>query len=253
MKKIVITGASSGIGEALALRYAGPDVTLGLVGRDVTRLEGVVIAARARGAKVEAMSMDVADRASMENWLLAFDNDFGGIDLLIANAGVGGGWGLEPTAESLANARSMFATNIDGVLNTIDPVIPRMVARGKGQIAMMGSLAGFRGMPSAPAYAASKGFVKLYGEGLRGAFAPHGIQVSVICPGFVRSRITDQNNFKMPFFLEADEAADIIFKGLDKNKARIAFPWPMLFGVWFFAALPMCVSDWLAQRLPKKS
>lgn len=253
MKVIVITGASSGIGEALALRYASSDVTLGLVGRDVARLENVVIAARARGAKVEAVSMDVADQESMKNWLEAFDTDFGGIDLLIANAGVSGGWGLEPTAESLLNARQMFAINIDGVLNTIDPIIPRMVARGKGQIAMMGSLAGFRGMPSAPAYAASKGFVKLYGEGLRGAFAPYGIKVNVICPGFVRSRITDKNEFKMPFFMEADEAADIIVKGLDKNKARIAFPWPMVFGTWLFAALPSGLADIIGRLLPKKS
>ena len=142
MKKIIITGASSGIGQALALRYAAPDVTMGLIGRDVQRLENVVIACRAKGAKVDAVSMDVADRVSMENWLTSFDEAYNGVDLVFANAGQGGTDAVEPSAQSLLSARRMFATNIDGVLNTIDPLLPRMAARGKGQIAMMGSLAG---------------------------------------------------------------------------------------------------------------
>jgi len=253
MKKIIITGASSGIGQALALRFAGPNVTLGLMGRDVARLEDVVIACRARGAKVDAISMDVADRASMENWITSFDDAYNGVDLVIANAGQGGTDAVEPSAQSLESARRMFATNIDGVLNTIDPLLPRMAARKSGQIALMASLAGYVGMGSAPAYSASKGFVKLYGEGLRAAFRDYGIQVSVIAPGFVRSRITDQNKFKMPFFMEADEAADIIFKGLEKNKARIAFPGPMSFGVWLISILPAWLSEKVSRAMPKKN
>ena len=96
----------------------------------------------------------------------------------------------------------MFDININGVLNTIDPIIPRMAARGHGQVAMMASLAGYRGLAGAPGYAASKGFVKLYGEGLRGSLAPHGVKVNVICPGFVDSRLTLLNDFPMPFFME---------------------------------------------------
>lgn len=253
MKKIIITGASSGIGHALALRYAAPDVTMGLIGRDVQRLEDVVIACRAKGAKVEAISMDVADRVSMENWLTSFDDAYNGVDLIFANAGVGGTPSVEPSADSLLAARRMFATNIDGVLNTIDPLLPRMAARGRGQIAMMASLAGYVGMGSAPAYSASKGFVKLYGEGLRASMSAYGIKVNVICPGFVRSRITDQNKFKMPFFMEADEAADIIFDGIQKNKARIAFPWPMSFGVWFISILPAWLSERVSRAMPKKT
>ena len=252
MKTILITGGSSGIGEALAHHYAGAGVTLGLIGRDAGRLEGVAAACRAKGAKVEIQALDVADRGGMQSWIEGFDEAYK-VDLVIANAGVGGGGGCAPTAENLEAARRMFAVNIDGVLNTIDPLLPRMAQRGRGQVALMASLAGFRGLAGAPAYAASKGFVKLYGEGLRGAMAPHGIDVSVICPGFVDSRLTLSNDFPMPFFMAARKAAEIIAKGLQKNRARIAFPWPMVFGVWLFSALPACVSDWIARKLPKKN
>jgi len=250
MTAIIITGASSGIGEALALQYATHGVVLGLTGRDHSRLEAVVDACRARGAVVEGIVMDVGDRAGMATWLEGFYGRHG-CDLVIANAGVAGGVrGAAP--ESLDAARAMFKTNIDGVLNTIDPLIPHMASKGRGQIALVSSLAGFRGLAGAPAYAASKGFVKLYGEGLRGSLAPLGIKVSVICPGFVVSRITGLNHFPMPFLMAADKAARIIADGLQKNRARIAFPAPMVFGVWLLAALPATVSDWISRKLPAK-
>lgn len=248
---IVITGASSGIGEALAHHYARAGVTLGITGRDTARLEAVAAACRAAGAVVDAQCLDVSDREAMDAWLTSFDAQHP-IDLLIANAGVGGGGAKVATADSFQAADDMFAINIDGVCHSIHPVLPRMAVRGAGQVALVASLAGYRGLSGAPAYSASKGFVKLYGEGLRGAMAPYGIKVNVICPGFVESRITAQNNFKMPFFMDAPKAARIIAAGLQKNKARIAFPAPMAFAVWFFAALPAAVSDWIAARLPKK-
>lgn len=248
---IVITGASSGIGEALAKHYATSGVTLGITGRDGARLAAVADACRAKGASVDAQVIDVTDAATMEAWLKTFDAA-NPIDLLIANAGVGGGGAKEATPESFAAARAMFDVNIDGVANTIHPILPLMAARGRGQAAVMASLAGYRGLAGAPAYGASKGFAKLYGEGLRGAMAPYGIRVNVICPGFVESRITAQNNFRMPFFMDAPKAARIIAEGLQKNRARIAFPAPMSLLVWFFAALPACISEWIAARLPQK-
>ncbi|NBX66427.1 MAG: SDR family NAD(P)-dependent oxidoreductase [Proteobacteria bacterium] len=249
---IVITGASSGIGEALARYYAASGVTLGITGRDVRRLEAVADACRGLGAAVEARVIDVADKVGMSVWLDDFDNRHP-IDILFANAGIGGGGAKAATDQSFAAAEDMFAVNINGVFHTIHPVLPRMAARGCGQVALVASLAGYRGLSGAPAYSASKGFVKLYGEGLRGAMAPYGVKVNVICPGFVESRITAKNNFKMPFLMDAPEAAKTIALGLQQNRARIAFPAPMAFAVWLFAALPATLSAWIAGMLPKKS
>lgn len=127
-----------------------------------------------------------------------------------------------------------------------------MVARHFGQIALMSSLAGFRGWPGAPSYSASKGAVRFYGEALRGAVAHTGVKINVICPGFVRSRMTDQNDFPMPFFMEADKAACIIAKGLARNRGRIAFPWQMHFMSWFISILPDALAQKILKRFPEK-
>jgi short-subunit dehydrogenase len=107
-------------------------------------------------------------------------------------------------------------------------------------------------MPSAPAYSASKAAVRGYGEALRGALAPSGIRVSVICPGFVRSRMTDANPFPMPFLMDASRAARIIRRRLERNKARIAFPWPTYFAAWLMGTLPPALTDPLFRKLPRK-
>ena len=120
-----------------------------------------------------------------------------------------------------------------------------MMARKHGQIAIMSSLAGFRGFPGAPAYCGSKAAVRIYGEALRGAMRKTGVRVNVISPGFVKSRITAVNDFPMPFLMEADKAAIYIAKALAKNKGRIAFPFIVYLGVWFLALLP----DNVAQKL----
>ena len=127
-----------------------------------------------------------------------------------------------------------------------------MQQRGHGQIALMSSAASFRGMPSAPAYSASKAAVRAYGEALRGTLAPAGIRVSVICPGFVRSRITGANRFRMPLLMDAGRAARIIRRGLARNKARIAFPFPTYFAAWLLGALPPGLTDPLVRKLPEK-
>ena len=248
-KSILITGASSGIGEALAEKLAAPDVQLALSGRHSDRLQEVANRCRAKGAQVIEEIVDVADQAAMNNWIETVDQA-APLDLIIANAGVSPGTSGE--AEAADQARRMLDINVTGVFNTVLPIVPRMILRGHGTIALVSSLAGFRGLPSAPGYGASKAWVRSYGEGLRGSLHPEGIRVSVICPGFVASRITEQNKFFMPLFMTAPKAAEIILKGLVKNKARIAFPFPMYALVWFLAALPPWLTDSLFQRLPKK-
>ncbi len=246
---VLITGASSGIGEALARAYARPGATLFLSGRDLARLVSVAETCRARGARVEAQVVDVADRTAMAAWIAAAEAT-APLDLVVANAGISAGTGL--LEESADQARRIFAVNLDGVLNTVLPALPALRARRRGQIAIVSSLASFRGLAGAPAYAASKGAIRLWGEGLRGAVAADGIGVSVICPGFVTTRMTANNRFPMPMLMDSDRAAALIVAGLARNRGRIAFPLPMRALTWLFAALPDALADSIARRLPKK-
>jgi short-subunit dehydrogenase len=246
---ILITGASSGIGAALARALARPGRTLFLGGRDEARLEAVAADCRARGATVAARAGDVCDRRAMAAWLAEADAR-APLDLVVANAGTSAGSGGR--GESEEQARRIMAINVEGAMNTVLPVLPAMAARGRGQIALVASLAGFRGFPGAPAYCASKAMLRVWGEGLRGELAPKGIAVSVVCPGFVKTPMSDGNPYPMPLLMEADKAAAIIVRGLARNRGRIAFPWPLTWLVTAIAALPVAMTDRLMQGLPKK-
>jgi NADP-dependent 3-hydroxy acid dehydrogenase YdfG len=248
-QSILITGASSGIGTALAVAFAGPGVRLVLGGRSTERLASVSQTCRARGAEVEATAVDVVDRSAVAEWVTAADRRRP-LDLVIANAGVSGG--TLKGSESGDQAREIFAINIDGVLNTVFPILPAMLERKRGQLGLMSSLAAHRGFPGAPAYGASKAAIKVWGEALRGDLAPKGIGVSVIMPGFIKSAMTDANDFPMPFLMPADRAAGIIRRGLEANRARIAFPRPMATAAWFFGLLSPALTDSILARLPKK-
>jgi len=236
-RHVLITGASSGIGAALARRLARPDRKLTLLGRDTARLRAV--AAGCTG-EVETVSVDVTDEAAMT---AVIDSAFATepVDLVIANAGISGG-----------DAQTLMAINVQGVVNTVEPAIPHLRARGSGQLALMSSLASFRGLPNAPAYCASKAAVRLYGEGLRGKLGQIGIRVSVLCPGFIDTPLTANNPFPMPFMMTAEAAAERIVRGLAKNRARIAFPrrlyWPTLLG----SLLPQALTDPLYLRFGLK-
>jgi NADP-dependent 3-hydroxy acid dehydrogenase YdfG len=217
-KHIVITGASSGLGEALALRYAAPGIVLGLTGRDEMRLHAVAQACTVRGAAVKKTLINVTDRAAMSAWLHEFD-DAHPVDLLIANAGISGGTG-GAQGETEEQLRAIFDVNVTGVFNTIWPILPRMELRGRGQVALMASLASFNGWAGAPAYSASKAAIRVYGEGLRGAVRGKGITISTICPGFVISRMTAVNPYTMPFLMSAEKAATIMACRLAKGPIR---------------------------------
>lgn len=204
---ILITGASNGIGAALAEAYADRGVRLVLGARNAARLAAVAERCRAAGAEVAEQVIDVTDRDAVARWIAGADAERP-LELVVANAGIAIGTRGADDIDRVA--RDTFATNVDGVFNTVHPALELMAARGRGQLALVSSLAGFRGLASSPAYCASKAAVRSYGESLRGFAGRYGVQVSVICPGFVRSGMTATNRFPMPFLMDADKAAALI-------------------------------------------
>ena len=239
---VVITGATGGIGSALARVYSAPGVVLGLVGRQAARMGDVAAQCRAGGAEVETMLADVADAAAMRELLTGFDQRHP-IDLIVANAGITSGRQPDGEPESWAAVQRVFAVNLMGVLHTLTPVIERMRMRRQGQIAVIGSIAAWRGLPSCPAYSASKAAVETYATALRGSLAEQGIKVSVVSPGYVASPMSARVKGLKPFIVSADRAARIIRRGLERNRRHIAFPWPVSLATAILAALPAGLAD----------
>ncbi len=241
---IVITGASSGIGEALALDYAAPGVALALTGRNAERLASVATACRAKGATVVADTIDVVERERITAWLTAFD-DAHPVDLLIANAGIS----IDKDNSSLDDfsiIRQTLDVNFGGVLNTVEPLLPRLIARRHGQIGIVTSLASFIGLPYAASYNASKAAARVWGESIRYVLKKDGVGVSVICPGFVATPLTANAPFPMPFLMTTPKASAAIRRGLERNHARIAFPLGIKAAVWLGVTLP---GRWSARLL----
>ena len=249
IQNVLITGASSGIGEALALFYAKNGAeNLFLCGRNAERLNAVVDKCRKYGVHAVGQVIDVTNQDQMVEWINACERK-APLNLVFANAGVSTG------TETCAHIYNTFKTNVFGVLNTVTPAVEIFKKRKDGSkkiVALTASIAGYHGLPSCPSYSASKACVKAYGEALREDLKKDNIQVNVICPGFVRSRITDKNTCPMPFFMQADKAAEIIAKRVAKNVGLIAFPWPMRLAVWGLSILPNALSDFIYARLPHK-
>ena len=258
-KSILITGASSGIGAALARHYAAPGISLFISGRDQERLDEVVGQCRDAGASVSAWVGDVSDETGLQDWIRTCDDD-SPLHLVIANAGVA--LGATEVAGLHQAAVNSFRTNVNGVFNTVHPALELMASRRpypvkNAQVAIMSSVMGYAGMARSPAYSSSKAAVKHYGQGLRGAFRDMGIGITVICPGYVTTALTASNTSNMPFLISTEKAAAIIAKGLARNKGRITFPWQMVIITRLAINLPGFIVDrinkpWGVPRLEKQ-
>ncbi|AOK46146.1 capsular biosynthesis protein [Burkholderia sp. MSMB617WGS] len=245
---IVITGASAGLGRAVALTYAQPGIMLGLVGRDRERIAATAAACRARGATVETGAIDVRDAAAIAAWLDDFDSRHS-IDLLIANAGIASTIASASDWEGLERTARVIDTNLYGTLNTVLPVIDRMRERRRGRIAMVSSIAALRGMAISPAYCASKTAIKAYGDSVRPLLARDGVGVTVILPGFVKTAMSDVFPGDKPFLWSAERSAAYIRRRLDAGRSEIAFPGLLAFGMRLLSLLPAALADAILDRL----
>jgi len=219
----IITGASSGIGAALAKEYARRGWSLALVARRGELLEEL---RASLPVKSVAIPCDVTDRDAVDRAVRRGESELGGpFDLAIANAGVGV---YRSTAKfNLDEADRTIRVNVLGMMNLYAAVIPSMVERSSGRFVGIASLAGLRGLPRAAAYSASKAAMQAFLEGARVDLAPHGVGVTIVNPGFIKTAMTSENKHPMPFLMSAEKAATIIANGVDRGKRVVEFPRPM--------------------------
>lgn len=243
IQRIVLTGASSGIGAALTAAYAAPGVSLLLIGRNEERLAEVSASARAAGAEVEIAAIDVTDEAGIEARILAYD-DSAPVDLVIANAGIALGGFPEPEGLS----RRLIDVNLIGMLNTVEPLLPRFIARGAGQFALVSSVSAIRPSADLASYSATKAAIRAYGQAIRSGLRGHGVSVTVICPGFVTSPMSNRHHGPKPFEVTAENAARIMKAAIAKRRGHLTFPWQFSWMIFMCNRLPPFLSDWFERR-----
>jgi len=234
---ILITGASGSIGNALAKAYAMPGTTLILHGRNESKLEQTAHACRVQGAHVVKGVFDITDTHALQNWVHEIDA-LHPLDLLIANQGMNINIGKEGRGESWEQTNLLLDVNLCASMAMVHAALPGMRKRGRGQLVLISSLAAYFGLPLTPAYSASKAGLKAYGEGLRGWLAPEGVGVTVIMPGYVKSDMCDAMPGPKTLVWSPEKAARVMKQGIDKNKARITFPFFVSFETWLLAVLP---------------
>jgi len=251
---VLITGASSGIGHALALACAAPGVVLHLGGRDAARLEAVAVACRARGATALPRVVVVRDAADVADWIDSAEK----LDLVVANAGIGAGI-ADGAPEPAAQVRAIFATNLAGALNTVLPALEKLRRQPsgadgvRGRIAAVASIAGFIPAPGAPSYCASKAALDAWTVATAPAARAHGVRLTSVCPGYIRTPMTAQNRFPMPGLMSADRAARIILRAIDAGRIRVAFPWWMAAVARLGGLLPPRLTGAVMARSPGKA
>jgi len=248
--RVFITGASSGIGAALARAYAARGATLGLVGRRADSLHEL---AASLPGQHHVYAVDVLDHAALAQAAAAFLAAAGGVDVVIASAGISHGT-LTERPEDLALFEAVFATNVGATVATFAPFIAAMKAgTGPRRLVAIGSVAGVRGMKGAGAYCASKAAVHSYCESLRLEMKPHGIRVVTIAPGYIDTPMTRNNRFPMPFLMPAERFAASAMRAIDAGASYRVIPWQMGVVAKLLRALPDVLFDLLFSRAPQKA
>ena len=218
--RVWVTGASSGIGAALARELADRGASVAISARDAERL------AEVSGGRMHVVPVDVTDRAATVAAGNAVRTALGGLDVAVLNAGTWSRFHVEQW-DSQAFA-DQLQTNLMGTVHALEAVVPTMLENGRGRILGTASVAGYRGIPGGEAYGATKAALLNLFESLRGSLAPRGVVVQTLAPGFVRTPMTERNSFPMPFLISPEEAARAIVAGIEKDKAEVVFPVPMM-------------------------
>ncbi len=241
MAIVLLTGASSGLGAALAPLLAADGDKLALAARRADKLAGVVDQIRAAGGEAMALPLDVTDRDAVHAAVKTVEETWGPVETLIANAGVGKP--VSPETYDSSVVEWIFQVNVMGMSHCIEAVLPGMLRAGRGHIVGVGSLAGYRGLPGSGPYCASKAAVRLLLEGLRVELRQKGIPVTHIAPGFVETPMTAVNEFDMPFLLPLEAGARHMYRAIRFKKAHYAFPWQLATAMGIGRALPNGIWD----------
>jgi len=243
----MITGASSGIGGALAVELARRGARLGLVARRAEALTEVADKIKAVGSVALVTPGDVRDADSLRKNVEKVQSELGPIDVLIANAGIG------PTRDASevdpAEVSNVININVVGAVNSVAAVLPEMLARGQGHLVAISSLAAYRGLPKSAAYCASKAALSAFFESLRLDLEPKGIAVTIIHPGFIKTPLTAGREAQMPFLMELDDAVQKIVRAIERRKKSYAFPWQLATIVRAGMFMPI----WMYDRISRKN
>lgn len=225
-KVVFLTGASSGIGEALAVEMAKRGAILGLLARRAEMLENLAERCESFGGKARIFACDVVDFKAVQDSAESVRKEFGRIDILIANAGIGGN--NKETRELQPEAvKKVIDINLIGAVNSVSAVLPRMLERKSGQLVAISSLAGFRGLPKSAAYSASKAGMTAFFESVRLDVQEKGISVTIIQPGFIKTPLTSGRANKMPFLMELEDSLPLFLNAIEKQRKFSAFPWQL--------------------------
>jgi short-subunit dehydrogenase len=245
-KVVMLTGASSGIGRGLALELGKRGARLGLLARRGDLLDQIVGEIESQGGKALALPVDVQDADAVRVATEQLASNFGPIDVLIANAGIG----ATADAASLkpGDIAKVMGVNVIGVANCVAAVAPEMAARGSGQLVAISSLAAYRGLPKSAAYCASKAAVSSMFESFRLDLKPRGVDVTIIHPGFIKTPLTAGRHAQMPFLMELDDAVQKIVRAIEKRRKSYAFPWQLASIVRLGMIMPNFLYDQISRK-----